>query len=182
MDNVTYIENWFLEKNQFLKDRNDKYQMLHILVFWVLVFESFEKINEDKIYKIGNSYEVKSGKKVENALSENILKMVNIEFANLEYDDLLNTNTYKNFFYKLGVEDGLLNNDWLSVFESTYNFLKNHYENYNYDKFVYKIKRKVFYSINPLSDDEIERLSQIPESDEQMLWEVFHEDGKMFWW
>ena len=49
MDNVTYIENWFLEKNQFLKDRNDKYQMLHILVFWVLVFESFEKINEDKI-------------------------------------------------------------------------------------------------------------------------------------
>ena len=100
MDNVTYIENWFLEKNQFLKDRNDKYQMLHILVFWVLVFESFEKINEDKIFKIGNSYEVKSGKKVENAISESILKMVNVEFANLEYDDLLNANTYQNFFYK----------------------------------------------------------------------------------
>ena len=58
MDNVTYIQHWFLENNHFLKDRQDKYEMLHILVFYVLVFESLEKINEDQIIKINHSYEL----------------------------------------------------------------------------------------------------------------------------
>ena len=182
MDNVTYIENWFLENNQFLKDRSDKYQMLHILVFYVLVYESFEKVNEDKLIKLNHSYEVIPGKKIENEITENILKIVNVEYANLEYDDLVNQSTYRIFFHKLEIEDGELDYEWLSAFETTYNNLKKHYENYNFNKYTYKIKNKVFYSVNELNEDEIRRLSLIPENEEQLLWEVFHEDGKMFWW
>ena len=182
MNNVSYIENWFLEHNHFLKDRDDKYQMLHILIFYVLVFESFEKINEDKIIKINHSYEVKPGKVIRNEIVDKILRIVNVEYANLELSDLENQNTYRIFFNKMDIEDGELDYEWLSVFETIYEYLKKHYENYNFNKYTYKIKNKVFYSINQLNEDEIHTLSKIPESDEQLLWEVFHEDGKMFWW
>ena len=182
MDNVSYIQNWFLENNKFLKDREDKYEILHILVFYVLVYEYFEKINQDKIIKINHSYEVIPGKSVVNEISENILKMVNVQYANLEYEDLVKDKTYHHFFYVHDIEDGELDYEWLCLFETNYDFLKKHYSNYNYNKHVYKIRNKVFYSINELTDEEIKELETIPEKDEQILWEVFHEDGKMFWW
>lgn len=182
MDNVTYIQQWFLENNLFLKERQDKYKMLHILVFYVLVFESFEKINQDQIVKIGNSYEVIPGYKVENETSESILKMVNVQYANLEYEDLFNQKTYHNFFYLHDIQDGQLDYEWLSMFETIYDFLKRHYENYNYNKYTYKIDNKVFYSLNELSPEEINLLSQMSKKEQQLLWEVFHEDGKMVWY
>ena len=182
MDNVTYIQQWFLENNLFLKDRQDKYEMLHILVFYVLVFEFFEKINQDQIIKINHSYEVIPGNKVENETSENILKMVNIQYANLEYIDLCQQQTYHHFFHLHEIDNGLLDDEWLCLFEPIYHYLKKHYENYNYNKYIYKINNKVFYSLNELSFEEIDTLTQMSQNDQQLLWEVFHENGKMVWY
>ena len=182
MDNVTYIQHWFLENNHFLKDRQDKNEMLHILVFYVLVFESLEKINQDQIIKINHSYEVVPNQAIQNEISENILKMVNVQYANLEYENLVNQETYHRFFYLLGVEDGKLNDEWLSVFEPIYTYLKNHYENYNYNKLTYKISNQVFYSLNELTLEEIDMLSKATQNDPQLLWEVYREDGKLVWY
>lgn len=182
MDNVTYIINWFLENNQFLINRNDKEKMLKVLVFYTVLFEKFANVCDDKIIKINHSYNIISNDAIINETSEFILKSINVEFANLEYDDLIKNSTYYRFFNTFGVEDGELTYEWLSAFSYLYDHINKHYKNYNFNKYTYKIKNKVFYSINELNEEEINQLRKIPYSDEQLLWEVVHEDGKMFWW
>ena len=57
-----------------------------------------------------------------------------------------------------------------------------HFKNYNFNKFTYKINNQVFYSINELTEEEIAHLGRVCKGDEQLLWEVFHDDGRMYWW
>ena len=179
MSNVEFIKNWFLENNFYLKDNPDKDEILNILIMNAIAFETLEFKNINDSIMVNNDYiAFKSGNVINNEQVEKILKIINIEYAYLEVEELLNTGAYS-----LIKDDNLTKvleyDDIITYFEGIYNMLKQQYIDYNFDKLAYKINNKVFFSTEKLNEEEIKYLLTI-DDDNQKLFEVFHnENGEL---
>ncbi len=176
MNNIEFIKQWFFNHNVYLKNDPDNEEILKILIMNAVAFETIEFKNINDIIMVNNDYiAFKSGEVINNEQVENILKIINIEYAYLEIEELLNTGAYS-----LIKDDNLTKaldyNDIINYFEGIYNMLKQQYIDYNFNKLAYKINKKVFFSTEKLNDEEIKYLLTIKD-DKQRLFEVFHKEN-----
>ena len=103
-----YYMKFEIVNNQFLKDRSDKYQMLHILVFYVLVYESFEKVNEDKLELDEEIKNFNWENYFDKPANEENLQDVSVEQPEISKDD--NSSVLKTDIVEEVNEDNLLDN------------------------------------------------------------------------
>ncbi len=179
MNNIEYIINWFLTNNKFINEEDNSNEKLDILTFYVIAFEKLAGLNnEDKILENNEVITIQSGPMINNEITERILKIINVEYGYYSYDVLLKTPGYR--YVQLGENNGIVSLDYLKEnLNDIYNQTMKQYQNYNFNKYVYKVNNKIFLSLNQLNENELLELYEINDQD-QTLYEVFHdENGKM---
>ena len=179
MNNIEFIKNWFLTNNKFINEEDNANEKLDILSFYVVAFEKLAGLNtEDNIIENNEIITIEPGAIVTNEIVEKILKIINVEYGYYSYDVLLKTPGYR--YVQLGENNGVVSLEYLQEnLNDIYNSTLEQYQNYNFNKYAYKINNKVFLSLNQLNENELLELYEINDQ-EQTLYEVFHdENGKM---
>lgn len=176
MNNIEYIKNWFLIKNQTLEKNPNKEEILHILTTFAVAFAKIDEIeNEDEIILNNGTLSLNAGVIKNTKEMENILNIINYRYGYLEYNDLIQMPEYAKFKYIN--YNGILNLEKITAyFNPTYKNLIEEYKNYDFNKRIYKINNKVFFCDQELNEKEYERLYNLID-DEQKLYEVFHDDN-----
>ena len=179
MNNIDYIKNWFLTNNKFLNEDEYKEQKLDILVFYTIVFEKLGNLNiEDQIIINNGMITCEAKDMINNPDVERILNIINIKFGYLSYEKLEKTPGYT--YMKLSGINGLVTPKELKEnLEEIYLKTLKYYNNYNFNKYVYKINEKIFFSVNQLNENELLQLYEINDHD-QTLYEISHnQNGEM---
>lgn len=179
MNNIEFIKNWFLTNNKFINEENNANEKLDILAFYVVAFEKLAGLNtEDNIIENNEIITIEPGNMITNEIVEKLLKIINVEYGYYSYDVLLKTPGYR--YVQLGENNGIVSLEYLQEnLNDIYNSTLEQYQNYNFNKYAYKINNKVFLSLNQLNESELLELYEINDQ-EQTLYEVFHdENGKM---
>lgn len=179
MNNIEYIKNWFLNNNKYLNEDPNKEEILDILVFYTIAFEKIANItDEDKIIVNNGIITCTSGPIYQNEEVQKLLKIINIKYGYYDYDTLTKTPGYT-YFKKRKINGTVDKETTKTYLEKIYNSTIEYYKDYNFDKYSYKINNNIFFSINPLNENEIAQLYEINSSN-QKLFEIFHdEEGKM---
>lgn len=182
MDNIEYIKTWFMTHNLFLKEEPYRDEKLSILIFYAVAFEKLANLNNaDQIVQENGMFRFVAGPAVSNEKTEQILNVINVKYGYLNLQKLKKTPGY--FYIHRGLEeDGIVEDEILRDYlEDIFVRAMNYYKNYNFDKYVYKVKEKVFFSVNPLTEDEIAQLSDVNDRD-QTLYEINHDEYGMYIW
>ena len=179
MNNVDFIQKWFLDNNQYLQNNINKNEILDILTMNVIAFEKLDGIdNHDKIYFNVDSIQFTSGEICYNEKVNNILKIVNNVYGYLSIDNLKEIDVYSLLVDNLVYKE-LSDDDIITYFSDVFEILKRNYKDYDFEKVVYKIDDNVFFSKDILNDKEIEEIMNIKD-DNQNLFEIIREnDGRL---
>ncbi len=169
--NIEYIKEWFLSNNAYIKNN---YETLNILILYTLVFEKVNKIkNDDEIYILNNKISFKSGNLFAKDNILDYLKVINYKYGYLDIDDLKNTFIYRNLINY----DGLIDDSFLiDNFSDTVLRIMYEYKDYDFNKYIYKLGNKVFFSNCNLNENDLNLLKNYL-TDGQILFEVYKDDN-----
>lgn len=179
MNNIEYINNWFLTNNATLETNPNKNEILHILSIFAVAFAKVDDIdNDDELILNNGIFTINPGPMKKSEEMEKILRLLNYHYGYLNYEDLIEVPEYNKFKYIK--YNGILDIERIiSYFDNEYDNLTDEYKNYDFNKYIYKINDKVFFCDQVLNEKEYERLYKLND-DEQKLYEVFHDaDGNM---
>lgn len=179
MNNIEYIKNWFMSHNQFLKEESYREEKLDILVFYAIAFEKMANLEgKDEIVVDNGNIHCVSGPVIIREEADKILKILNVKYGYLNIEVLKRTAGYL-YIQLSGIEGIVEDKELRENMEDIFAKAMRYYQNYNFDKYVYKVNEKVFFSVNPLSEREQMELTGIRDRD-QTLYEISHnEDGMM---
>ncbi len=178
MNNVEFIKDWFIKKNIYLSNSSNREEILNILLFYAIVFEKLEDINDDDQIVIKDDViTYVSGPVKESQDLIRLLNVINFKYGYLDYEDLVQTAGYR-MIKESGINGSLSDEVIVEYLDTIFDNVMHEYENYDFNKEVYKINGKVFFCDSKLKEEEIEKLYNL--EDEQKLFEVYHDEkGKM---
>lgn len=179
LNNENYIKNWFLDRNEYMDNREDKEEYLDLLVFYTIVFERLAGISkEDSIIVEDGKVQIVSGPAVTGEEAEWILKNVNFAFG---YVGVAEAKLWDGWRYVKYLSGVLTQVDLEDNYQDWYERTMRSYGAVYLERTVYVIKDKVFYADQPLTEEEIEYIRR-NERGEQTQYSLDHDEYGLCWW
>lgn len=181
MDNITYIEQWFLSHNRFLPEDEKKEDILKILVLFGIVFEKLDdRNNDDNIILQDGSVTYRAGSVKESDRIHFLLNVVNARYGYLSYEELLQETLYDEM---INGDNGVVPyEDLVASCKVFFDNVLEEFKGYDFNRIVYRVKGKVFFCDDELSEKEMLRLNAYWR-DSQKLFEVNRcDDGSLMIW
>ncbi len=178
--NQEMIQTWLLAHNESLRRRKDQ-DALNVLTLYVILFETLAGLKPaDQITKEGDQIHLVSGPAIPEETAIGILKLVNYHWAYLELDQLKEDAAYSIF---MRLKEGALTEEITEAeFGDWYRDTNKQYENCKFDRIVYVLNRKIYYSDQLLTEEEISYMLRMKPK-EQIRYHVDHHDnGGMYCW